>query len=86
VRSHDLIRLLDEPGPERGAPPCKYLFWIDPIGMNSGGARGGNFAPLPDARRRSPKYSPFSRSGRRFPGGRITQLAETELPNKAKQH
>ena len=30
MRSHDLNRLLDEPGPERSALPCKYLFWKPP--------------------------------------------------------
>jgi hypothetical protein len=28
VRSHDLNRLLDEPGLERRRAPRKYLFWI----------------------------------------------------------
>jgi hypothetical protein len=59
VRSHDLIRLLDEPGPERGAPPCKYLFWNDPIGMNAGGAGAGSFGAPAHARRRSPESGRF---------------------------
>jgi len=59
VRSHDLIRLLDEPGPERGAPPCKYLFWIDPIGMNAGGAGAESFGAQPYSRRRSPESGRF---------------------------
>ena len=85
MRSHDLIRLLDEPGPERGAPPCKYLFWIDPIGMNAGGAGAGSFGAPPHARRGSPEDGPFLRPGHRFPGGRMTQLGETEVPRAAGQ-
>jgi hypothetical protein len=59
VRSHDLIRLLDEPGPESGAPSCKYLFWIDPMGMNAGGAEAESFGALAHARRRSPESGRF---------------------------
>ena len=42
MRSHDLIRLLDEPGPERWRPLCKYLFWIYPGSMNSGEPGAGS--------------------------------------------
>jgi hypothetical protein len=85
VRSHDLIRLLDEPGPESGAPLCKYLFWIDPIGMNavwggSGKSRRAAGCAAPISRKR-----PISRPGHRFPGGRITQPGETEVPSAVGQ-
>ena len=59
MRSHDLIRLLDEPGQESGAPSCKYLFWIDPMGMNAGGAGVESFGALAHARRRSPESGRF---------------------------
>jgi hypothetical protein len=42
VRSHDLIRLLDEPGPEHWALPWKYLFWICPGSIESGGPGAGS--------------------------------------------
>ena len=59
MRSHDLIRLLDEPGPERGAPPCKYLFWIDLIGMNAAGAGAESLGLSGHARRRSSESGRF---------------------------
>ncbi len=85
MRSHDLIRLLDEPGPERGAPLCKYLFWIDPIGMNavrggSGKSRRAAACAAPISRKR-----PISHPGHRFPGGRMTQPGETEVPSAVGQ-
>jgi hypothetical protein len=77
--------LLDEHGPERGAPLRKYLFWIDPAGVHADGAHAGSLAALPHARCRSPEKSPFSRPDHRFPGGRIAQLGETEGPSAAGQ-
>jgi hypothetical protein len=85
VRSHDLIRLLDEPGPERGAPLCKYLFWIDPIGMNAGGAGAGSLAALPHARRRSPENGRFRVPATAFRAAASLSLGETEVPSAAGQ-
>ncbi len=85
MRSHDLIRLLDEPGPERGARPCRYPFWIDPIGMNAGGAGAESFGALAHARQPISRKRPFSRPGHRFPGGRMTQPGETEVPSAVGQ-
>jgi len=61
-----LSRLLDKPGPERGGPLCKYLFWIDPIGMNavrggSGKSRRAAGCAAPISRKR-----PISRPGPAF--------------------
>ena len=53
MRSHDLIRLLDEPGPKRWAPLCKYLFWIYPGSMKSAGPGAGNPGALPHSQGRS---------------------------------
>ncbi len=52
MRRHHLIRLLHEPGPERGARPLKPFFWICPEGMNASGPRAGGFGALLHALRK----------------------------------
>ena len=53
------------------------------MGMNAGGAGAERFGAPAHAGRRSPENGPFLRPGHRFPGGRMTQPGETEVPNAA---
>jgi hypothetical protein len=85
VRSHDLIRLLDEPGPERWAPPLQISFLDLPRKHEFREAVSGKPRHAVAQSANSAHTLRFLRAGGRTPGGRVTQLGETEVPNAAGQ-
>ena len=85
MRSHDLIRLLDEPGPERWAPLLQISFLDLPRKheLRRAGSRKSRRAAAQSGE--ILRIRPFWRPGHRIPGDRVTQLGETEVPNAAGQ-
>ena len=85
MRSHDLIRLLDEPGPEHWARPLQISFLDLPQRHERRRAGSGKSRSAAAQAARVSRMRRFSRPGHRFPGGRIAQLGETEVPNTVGQ-
>ncbi|MER2513694.1 MAG: hypothetical protein ABTQ25_14960 [Nitrosomonas ureae] len=85
MRSHDLIRLLDEPGPERWARPLQISFLDLPQRHERRRAGSGKSRSAAAQAAKVSRMRRFLRSGCGIPGGRIAQLGETEVPNAAEQ-
>lgn len=85
MRSHDLIRLLDEPGPERWAALLEISFVDLPRKheLRRAGSRKPRCAAAQSAN--FARTRRFLRPDPRIPGGRVTQLGETEVPTAAGQ-
>ena len=85
MRSHDLIRLLDEPGSEGWAPPLQISFWELPRKheLRETVSRKPRHAVAQSAN--IARTRRFLRAGARTPGSRVTQLGETEVPNATGQ-
>jgi len=81
VRSHDLIRLLDEPGRERWTPPLQISFLELPRKheLRRAGSEKSWRAAAQSAK--IMRICPLLRPGDRIAGERVTQLGETEVPN-----
>ena len=84
MRSHDLSVGWTSPGRSAGLPPATIFSGLthghERRWGGSGKFRRAAACATPISRKR-----PFSRPGHPFPGGRITQLGETEVPNAAGQ-
>ena len=84
MRSHDLIRLLDEPGPEGGAPLLQISFLDLPRRYKRRRAGSEKSRRAAGQATKILRIRPFWRPGHRTPGDRINQLGETEVPNAAR--
>jgi len=85
VRSHDLIRLLDEPGPERWARPLQIAFLDLPQRHERRSAGSWKSRRAAAQAAKVSRIRRFLRPGCGIPGGRVTQPGETEVPNTAGQ-